>query len=528
MYNFFNLEFPTAMECLTVGKCAIDPRTIALSETFIYETRQLTYYILKIKELGYENLAMVDTVIDTLSSINFGFEYQQKDVESVLSDIHEKRTEVVEFYENLCRKKNLDCQLLQSSQPSSDDMNLIKAIMRGEKQSIKKNTQISSCKKNLYQIMIMMAKTTASVIMKLADYDIDCISERYKTLEFINALNFLNFREDKIARKIIQFAQVSYDLNKLLNETYEEKYSSPTLHNVTFDRIKGKAILISGDNFNDLDILLRATEGTGINVYTHDLMLLALQYPYFRRFPHLIGQYQHKERDFQLDFSEFPGPILLTKDYINKVNAIYRGNLFSTDFISGVGISKIKNYDFAPLIKTANEMKGFSQSEKLLNIKIGYNIYDIYIKLDEIIEKFNNNEYNDIYIVGLLNYGNNSGEFFEKLYEKIGPENYIISLAYDKKADNVFHIKSYFDFSLVYKILEKLRENINTDKNTIKIVLTQCTNATLSNLFILKNLDINDIYITCCHVNTLNPSIMDCLVKQFNVKQLHEDEEIEL
>jgi len=528
MYNFFNLEFPTAMECLTVGKCAIDPRTIALSETFIYETRQLTYYILKIKELGYENLSMVEAVIDTLSSINFGFEYQQKDVESVLSDLHERRTEVVEFYENLCRKKNLDCQLLQSAQPSNDDISLIKAIMSGEKQSIKKNTQISSCKKNLYQIMIMMAKTTASVIMKLADYDIDCISERYKTLEFINSLNFLNFREDKIARKIIQFAQVCYELNKLLSETYEEKYSASSAHNVTFDRVKGKAVLISGDNLNDFDLLLKATEGTGINVYTHDLMLLALQYPYFRRFPHLIGQYQHKEKDFKLDFSEFPGPILLTKDYMNKVTTIYRGNLFSTDFISGKGISKIKNYDFAPLIKAANEMKGFTQSEKRLNIKIGYNLYDIYSKLDDIIEKFNNNEYNDLYIVGLLNYGNNSDEFFEKLYEKIGPENYIISLAYDKKADNVFHIKSFFDFSLIYKILEKLKENIDTDKNTIKMVLTQCTNTTLTNLFILKKLGINDIYITCCNVNTLNPSIMDCLVKQFNVKQLYEHADIEL
>ena len=164
----------------------------------------------------------------------------------------------------------------------------------------------------------------------------------------------------------------------MLNEKYKEKYSSPSLSSVTFNRVKGKAVLISGDNLNDLDLLLKATEGTGINVYTHDLMLLAFQYPYFRRFPHLIAQYQHKERDFQLDFSEFPGPILLTKDYTNKINPIYRGNIFSTDFISGIGITKIKNYDFAPLIKSANNMQGFSQSENRLSIKIGYNLDDIF------------------------------------------------------------------------------------------------------------------------------------------------------
>ena len=67
MYDFFNLEHPKAMECLTNGICAVDPRTIALSETFIYETRQLTYYILKIKEIGYENLSIVDKIITTLA-----------------------------------------------------------------------------------------------------------------------------------------------------------------------------------------------------------------------------------------------------------------------------------------------------------------------------------------------------------------------------------------------------------------------------------------------------------------------------
>ena len=245
-------------------------------------------------------------------------------------------------------------------------------------------------------------------------------------------------------------------------------------------------------------------------------MLLAFQYPYFRRFPHLIAQYQHKERDFQLDFSEFPGPILLTKDYTNKINPIYRGNIFSTDFISGVGITKIKNYDFAPLIKSANNLDGFSQSEKRTSIKIGYDINDIFNKIDTILKMFNNNKYNDIYIVGLLNYGNYSGEFFEKLYQKIGSENFIISLAYDKKAENILHIKSFFDFSLVYKIIQRIKEKLNTNKNTIKIVLTQCTNATLTNLFIMKQLGINDIYISCCNINTLNPSIMDCLTKQFS------------
>ena len=528
MFNFFNTENSTAIEGSSSGKYSVDPRTIALNETFIYETRQLTYYILKIKELGYENISIVNTIINTLSSINFGFTYQQKEVEKLLENIYEKRMEVIDFYKNLCKKKNLDCQLLQSMQPNNDDINLIKAIMTGERQTIRKNTQISNCKKNLYEIMIIMAKTASSCITKLADYDVNCINERYKVLEFLNALNFLNFREEKLTRKIIQFAQTSHELNTQLNEIYSEKYGKISTENISFERLKGKAILVSGENFNDFDLLLQATEGTGINIYTHDKILLALQYPYFKRYPHLKGHYQNKDNNFRIDFSEFPGPILLTRDYTNKIEQLYRGNLFSTDLIAGQGITKIQNHDFAPLIKAANNMQGFSQTQKGITIKIGYNIHSINTKLEEYIEKINSGEFKDIYIIGLLNYGYHSDEFFERLYKKIGEDNLIISLAYEKKAENVFHIKSFFNFFLVYKILNQLKCNIKSDKNSIKAILTQCTNDSLTNLFILKKLGIEDIYITCCNINTLNPSIMDCLKEQFNVKQIIDNPEKEI
>lgn len=518
------------MECLTVGKCSIDPRTIALSETFIYETRLLTYYILKIKELGYENISIVNIIIETLASINFGFDYKQKDIEELLTDLHEKRKEVVTFYKNICISKNLDCQMLHSLQPSDDDLNFIKAIMAGEKQSIKRNTQISSCKKNLYEIMIMLAKTVSSIITKLADYDITCMPERYKTLEFLNSLNFLNIRKEKLVKKILQFSRTNYELSKLLNETYEKTYGKTTIQNVSFDKIKGKAILISGDNYNDLDLLLQATEEKDINIYTHDMMLLAQQYPHFQRYPHLKGQFQYKDNNIQMDFSSFPGPILLSRDYTNKLDSIYRGNLFSTDKIPGKNLRKINNYDFAPLIKAANTMEGFTKYEEKISIRLGYNSDELELKIEDLCEKINNNKLKDIYIVGLLNYGYHSDTFFEKLYEKIGTENFIISLAYEKKAENIFHIQSFFDFTLIYKLIEKLYQNIDTTIHSIKMILTQCTNATITNFFILKELGIEDIYITCCNVNTLNPAIIECLKKQFNVKQLFENsnKEIEL
>ncbi len=528
MYNFFNTENANAMECLTVGKCSVDPGTIALSEAFIYETRQLAYYILKIKELGYENRLILNTIIDTLSSVNFGFNYIRKDVESVLNDLLDKRKEVVEYYKNICMRKNLDCQLLQSIHPSDEDISLVKAIMTGEKQAINKNTQLSRCKKNLYEIIILMAKSASSTLMKLGDYSIEADKEKYEILEFINNLNFINFREEKLVRKIIHFAKTAYDLNLKLYAAYEENYGNLRVKKVKFDRHQGKCILVSGDNFHDLDLLLKATDGKDINVYTHDKMIWTFAYPHFQKYPHLKGHYQNELNSFQIDFSKFPGPILLTRDYSNKVDNVYRGRMYSTDFISGKGISKIKDYNFDPIIEGAHNSKGFAEDKEKFKLNIGYNFKTIENKIDEITEKIENGEYKNIFVVGLVNHGHNSQDFFERFFEKIENDEFIISLAYDKKGDNIYHIDSYFDFSLIYKIIERIKSKDSTKNLKIKALITQCTNDSVTNIITLKQLGIDDLYISCCSVNTLNPSVMECLKEKFNVRHISENPDIEI
>lgn len=528
MYNFFNSDNQSSMECLTVGKCSIDPGIIALRETIIYETRQLVYYILKIKDLGYENRSIVNTVIETLSSVNFGFNYIRADVEKVLNSLLEKRKEVVEFYKTICKQKNMDCQLLQSVQPSGDDMNLIKAIMTGEKQSISKNTQFTRCKKNLYEIIILMAKAAASIVAKLGDYDVECEKEKYEILEFINSLNFVNFREEKLTRKILQFSKTSHDLNQMLYETYEKVYGALNVRTVVFDRFEGKCILVSGDNFKDLDLLLKATEDKNINIYTHDKLIWTYAYPYFQQYEHFKGQYQNRYNSFQLDFAKFPGPVLITRDYSNKIDNVYRGRIYSTDFISGKGITKIDDYNFEPIIECAEKMNGFYKYEEKLRINIGYNFNEIEKNIENIVEKFKNGKYKNLFIVGLVNHGNTAPEFFERFFKKIKDDEFIISLAYDKQAENIYHINSYFDFSLIYKIIDKIKSYENEIKIPIRMLVTQCTNDSITNIITLKYLGINDLYVSCCNVNTLNPSIMNCIQEKFGIKQISEDPDVEI
>lgn len=50
-------------------------------------------------------------------------------------------------------------------------------------------------------------------------------------------------------------------------------------------------ILISGHDLKDMEELLKQTEGTGVDVYTHGEMLPANYYPAFKKYEHFVGNY---------------------------------------------------------------------------------------------------------------------------------------------------------------------------------------------------------------------------------------------
>ena len=52
---------------------------------------------------------------------------------------------------------------------------------------------------------------------------------------------------------------------------------------------KNPGIMISGHDLKDMEEMLKQTEGTGVDVYTHSEMLPANYYPELKKFNHLVG-----------------------------------------------------------------------------------------------------------------------------------------------------------------------------------------------------------------------------------------------
>lgn len=70
---------------------------------------------------------------------------------------------------------------------------------------------------------------------------------------------------------------------------------------------------MSGHDIHDLQAVLEATEGKGVNVYTHGELLPANAYAALKRYAHLKGNYGSAWQNQKLEFAAFPGAILMTR-----------------------------------------------------------------------------------------------------------------------------------------------------------------------------------------------------------------------
>jgi len=149
----------------------------------------------------------------------------------------------------------------------------------------------------------------------------------------------------------------------LLEGAHREHLGTPSPTKVSQQPKEGKAILVSGHDMLDLKAILEQTKGTGINVYTHGEMLPAHGYPAFREYEHFAGHYGGAWQQQQIEFSSFPGPIVMTSNCIIEPRRRYADRIYSANSVGYSGVKHIENEDFSEVIAQAQELPGFDGNE---------------------------------------------------------------------------------------------------------------------------------------------------------------------
>ncbi len=525
-YNYYQTNQYEYDECITKGICSINPTLSSLQEVILLSLKELAFYLLKLKALGVSNEQIKEAFIDALSSIVTNAEYSQEQFNTIMSTLHDELNQAKLLYMNLCEKNNLDFQTVKTYFKQHKSFDITNAIKKGEKFFLKKNVIFTTEQKNLFDIMLFLVKSVCIKILELKSLDKDYEDAYYAMLSMLSTMNFNDFSGERAKKEIEEFVNVYYELIKRVYYTHIELYGEMGQVEVSFSSRPGKALMVSGSDLKELEIILETTAGRGIDVYTHGTeMLMAHTFPKFRTYPHLIGHFGTGMDNCLIDFATFPGAILMTKHSLQKIEYLYRGRLFTTDLIAPKGVIKLTKNDFEPLIQSTLSAKGFSKGQQRPPLKVGFNEVEVLKKVNEVLDKVETGEIKHIYIIGLMNYANEHKAYFDKFFDLVPKNCFIFSLSQDKSGDNIFHQDSFFEYSLIYKIFKEMKKRKPLNEIKMSIFLTKCDKHTIANVLQLKNSGIKNVYMCKCSPALVNPALIDSLKNLFGVKQFFNPEE---
>ncbi len=167
---------------------------------------------------------------------------------------------------------------------------------------------------------------------------------------------------DELVALVLECGKFGVDVMALLDKAHTETYGNPEITEVNIGVQGNPGILISGHDLKDMEALLKQTEGTGIDVYTHSEMLPAHYYPAFKKYEHFVGNYGNAWWKQKEEFTTFNGPILFTTNCIvpPSKSASYRDKIYTTGSSGLPGATHIEanedgEKDFSMIIEHARK-----------------------------------------------------------------------------------------------------------------------------------------------------------------------------
>ena len=166
---------------------------------------------------------------------------------------------------------------------------------------------------------------------------------------------------EELTGLVLKTGETAVKAMALLDQANTKAYGNPEMTRVNIGTGKNPGILISGHDLKDMEQLLKQTEGTGVDVYTHSEMLPANYYPAFKKYEHFVGNYGSSWWNQSLEFASFNGPILMTTNCITPVKDSYKDRIFTTGMAGYPGVAHIPDRqeggqkDFSVVIERAKK-----------------------------------------------------------------------------------------------------------------------------------------------------------------------------
>ena len=236
---------------------------------------------------------------------------------------------------------------------------------------------------------------------------------------------------DELTRLVLATGKYGVDVMALLDKANTEAYGHPEMTKVNIGAGTRPGILISGHDLHDIEELLKQTEGTGVDIYTHGEMLPAHYYPGLKKYKHLVGNYGNAWWKQKEEFSTFNGPIVFTTNCIVPPlpDADYKDRVFTANSTGFPGWKHIRedengHKDFSGVIALAKTCKAPEEIETG-EIVGGFAHAQVFALADKVVEAVRSGAIRKFVVMGGCDGRMKSRNYYTD-YAKSLPEDVVI------------------------------------------------------------------------------------------------------
>ncbi len=527
--------------CTIAGVCGKDAVTAALQDLLVYETKGIAKYANEARKLGKCDEAidkfLAEALFTTITNVNFDAD----SVENLVYQAEEVKTRARSLYEAACAEQGKTPETFggpaEWKPGSSRDELLAQAEAIGISARIEKQgeTIVGLQELATYGLKGLAAYMDHATILGQKD------PKANEGLE--SALAYLADEPadvDDLFKFNLDVGALNLKTMELLDAANTGKYGDPEPTPVRITPVKGKAIVVSGHDLRDLELLLQQTEGKGINVYTHGEMLPCHGYPELKKYKHLVGNYGGAWQDQQKEFDAFPGAILMTTNCIQKPRDSYKDRIFTTGLVQWPGVVHIgEDKDFTPVIEAALAAPGFAEDEPEKTILVGFGHEAVLSVAPQVIDAVKAGKIRHFFLIGGCDGARPGRNYYTEFAQAVPDDCVILTLACGKYRFNklefgdiggiprLLDIGQCNDAYSAIKIASALAEAFGTDVNglPLSMILSWYEQKAVSILLTLLHLGIKDIRLGPTLPAFVTEPALKVLVDLFGLKPITTVEE---
>ena len=336
--------------CTRVGVCGKQPDVAAMQDLLVYVTKGISAVTTTLRQEGVEIQPAVNHLITlnlftTITNANFS-------KEAIIARIQETLSEKDLLLSKLNTFTSTDTLPEAALWNGSENEFAAKAATVGILST--ENEDIRSLRELItYGLKGLSAYSKHANVLLQDNEEIDAFMQRALAATLDDSLS-----ADDLIALTLETGKYGVDGMALLDNANTSTYGNPEITKVNIGVGTRPGILVSGHDLRDLEMLLKQTQGTGVDVYTHSEMLPAHYYPAFKKYPNFVGNYGNAWWKQKEEFESFHGPILMTTNCIVPPKGSYKDRLYTTGAAGYPGCKHIsgeigEEKDFSAIIEQA-------------------------------------------------------------------------------------------------------------------------------------------------------------------------------